>query len=152
MHPNRGKIAELYANKDVTLEEVDAKVTKDVDGQGRLEESQAKVYHLDLEHADKVLSMQESDEAEPAEVEEASAPRTRRGKIIQDPEEAATASLSVQSQDEAFARELEAELNANINWNEVVEKVKRKERQDNTVMRYQDLKRKPVTEAQAKKT
>nr|GEW31683.1 hypothetical protein [Tanacetum cinerariifolium] len=37
---------------------------------GRLEESQAKVYHLDLEHADKVLSMQETDEAEPTEVEE----------------------------------------------------------------------------------
>nr|GEZ90758.1 hypothetical protein [Tanacetum cinerariifolium] len=93
---------------------------------GRLDESQAKVYHLDLEHADKVLSMQESDEAEPAEVEEvikvvtvaklmtevvttattttivapvpkASAPRKRRGVIIQDPKEAATASLSVQS-------------------------------------------------------
>nr|GFA45297.1 hypothetical protein [Tanacetum cinerariifolium] len=93
---------------------------------GRLDESQAKVYHLDFEHADKVLSMQESDEAEPVEVEEvikvdtvaklmtevvttattitivapvpkASAPRKRRGVIIQDTEEAATASLSVQS-------------------------------------------------------
>nr|GFC06463.1 hypothetical protein [Tanacetum cinerariifolium] len=29
-----------------------------------------RVYHLDLEHADKVLSMQETDAAEPAEVEE----------------------------------------------------------------------------------
>nr|GEX85182.1 hypothetical protein [Tanacetum cinerariifolium] len=114
----------------------------------RLEESQAKVYHLDLELAEKVLSMQETDEAEPAEVEEviklvtvaklmtelvttaaptitatpvpkASAPRRKRGVIIQDPEEAAI--------------------------------VSRKERQDNTVMRYQALKRKPVTEAQARK-
>nr|GEX58780.1 hypothetical protein [Tanacetum cinerariifolium] len=54
-------------------------------------------------------------------------------------------------QDEAFARELEAELNANINWNKVIEQVNRKERQDNTVIRYQALKRKPVTEAQARK-
>nr|GFC82645.1 hypothetical protein [Tanacetum cinerariifolium] len=54
-------------------------------------------------------------------------------------------------QDEAFARQLEAELNANINWNEVIKQVQRKERQYNTVMRYQALKRKPVTEAQARK-
>nr|GEV52780.1 hypothetical protein [Tanacetum cinerariifolium] len=202
----QGEISELDEDEDVTLKEVDAEVPKDTDVQGRLEESQVKVYHLDIEHADKVLSMQETDEAEPTEVEEVlkvvtaaklmievvttattpitvapvpkeSAPRRRRGVIIQDPEEAATASLSVQSevkskdkgkgilveepkplkrqaqieQDEAFARELEAELNANINWNEVIEQVKRKERHNNAVMRYQALKRKPVTKAQARK-
>nr|GEY93497.1 hypothetical protein [Tanacetum cinerariifolium] len=54
-------------------------------------------------------------------------------------------------QDEAFAKQLEAKLNANINWNDVVDQVKRKEKQDNTVMRYQALKRKPVTKAQARK-
>nr|GFC07013.1 hypothetical protein [Tanacetum cinerariifolium] len=173
----QGEIAKLDADKYVTLEEVTAKVTKDADVQGRSEESQAHVYHLELKHAQKVLSMQEIDEAEPAEVEEASAPRRRKGVIIQDPGEAATTSLSVQSkvklkhkgkgilvkepkplkrqaqieQDEAYARELEVELNANINWNEVIEQVKRKEKQDNTVMRYQALKRKPVAEAQARK-
>nr|GEV83546.1 hypothetical protein [Tanacetum cinerariifolium] len=83
----QGGIAELDANEDITLETVDV--------QGRLPESQAQVYHLDLEHAQKVLSMQGTDEAEPAE---ASAARRRRGVIIQDPEEAATASLSVQSE------------------------------------------------------
>nr|GEU91113.1 hypothetical protein [Tanacetum cinerariifolium] len=153
--------------------EVNAKVLKDTVVQGRLEESQAKVYYLDLENDDKVLSILKTDEAEPAKVEEvievvttakfmtkvvttattpitaasipkASAPRRRRGLIIQDPKEAITAALSVQSdvkskdkgkgilvekpkplkrqaqieQDEAFARELEAALNANINWNE----------------------------------
>nr|GEU88106.1 hypothetical protein [Tanacetum cinerariifolium] len=148
---------------------------------GRLPESQVHVYHLDLEHAQKVLSMQETNEADPAEVEEvievvtaaklmikvvttaaattvtvapvpkASAPRKRRGVIIQDPEEVATASEFVQLEDEAFARELEAELNANINWNDVIEQVNKKGRQDNTVMRYQSLKRKPVTEAQERK-
>nr|GEV90220.1 hypothetical protein [Tanacetum cinerariifolium] len=70
--------------------------------------------------------------------------RRRRGVIIHDPEETATPSVI----DEAYARELELELNANINWNEVIEQVKRKEQQDNTVMRYQSLKRKPVTKAQ----
>nr|GEY49829.1 retrotransposon protein, putative, unclassified [Tanacetum cinerariifolium] len=77
-----------------------------------------------------------------------SAPRRRSGMIIQEPEEAATTSLK---QDEAFARELEAELSSNINWNEVIEQVKRKERKENTVMIYQALKRKPVTESHARK-
>nr|GFD07213.1 hypothetical protein [Tanacetum cinerariifolium] len=59
-------IANTDADKDVTLKDVaavakeveaekNAKVEKDVDVQGRLEESQAKVYHINLEHADKVL-------------------------------------------------------------------------------------------------
>nr|GEY98617.1 putative ribonuclease H-like domain-containing protein [Tanacetum cinerariifolium] len=87
---------------------------------GRLEESQAKVYHPDLEHAEKVVTMQDNNEAKAAEVEEvikvvtatmlmtevvtttspvpkASAPRRRRGVIIQDPKVAATASVIVQS-------------------------------------------------------
>nr|GEV83212.1 hypothetical protein [Tanacetum cinerariifolium] len=204
----QGEIAKLDANEDITLETVDA---EDADVQGRLPESQAQVYHLDLVHPQKVLSMQETNEAESAEVEEvikvvttaklmtevvtttaatttattitaalipkASAPRRRRGVIIHDPEEDATTSVSMQSevkfkdkgkgilveepkplkrqaqieQDEAFARELEAELNTNINWNEVIEQVKRKEKQNNTIMRYQALKRKPVIEAHARK-
>nr|GEU60595.1 copia protein [Tanacetum cinerariifolium] len=178
----RAKEIKEDADEDVTLEEVDAK--KDAEVQGRLPESQAHVYHLDLEHVQKVLSMQKTDETEPAEVEEVlevvtaaklmtevvttatttitaahvpkvSASRRRRGVIIQDPEEAATTSLNVQSEvkskykgkgilveetkplkrqahiehDEVFARELEVELNANINWNE----------------------RKPITEAHVRK-
>nr|GEW09040.1 hypothetical protein [Tanacetum cinerariifolium] len=88
-----GKMAKLDADEDVTLEEVNAKVAMDADVQGRLEESQAKVYHLDLEHVEKVFSMQDTNEAEPAKVEE----------------------------------------------------------QDNIVMRYQALRRNPVTEAHARK-
>nr|GFA10864.1 hypothetical protein [Tanacetum cinerariifolium] len=79
-----------------------------------------------------------------AQVPKASAPRRRRGVVIQDPEETAAAAVIVHT-------ELEAELNANINWNDVIEQVKRREKNDNTVMRYQALKRKHVTEAQARK-
>nr|GEV08973.1 hypothetical protein [Tanacetum cinerariifolium] len=198
--------AELDADDDVNLVDVDVKVEMDTNIQGRMAESQAKAYNLDLQHSEKVLSMQDTDEAEPAEVEEvlevvtaaklmievvttaapittaaqvpkASAPRKRRGVVIQDPEEIAATSVNVHSEvwskdkgkgilieepkplkgqayidmDEAFARQLEAELNANINWNEVIEQVKRKERKDNEVMRYQALKRKPLTEAHERK-
>nr|GEV96895.1 hypothetical protein [Tanacetum cinerariifolium] len=86
-----------------------------------------------------------------AQVPKASAPRKRRGVIIQDPKETAASSVIMHTEDEAFTRQLEAKLSANINCNEFIEQVKRKEKQDNKVMRYQALKRKPLTEAHARK-
>nr|GEU48970.1 ribonuclease H-like domain-containing protein [Tanacetum cinerariifolium] len=174
----RGIIALLDADEDVILEEVDAakdaEVAKDADVQGRLEESQAQVYHIDLEHVDKVLSMQD-DEPEPAELKEVievvtttklmtevvttaastitiapSVARRRKGVVIRDPEETVTPSTIIE-QDEAYARELKAELNKNINWDDVIEHVKKKGKQDNAVLKYQALKRKPQIEAQAMK-
>nr|GEV64244.1 hypothetical protein [Tanacetum cinerariifolium] len=176
-----GKIVELDADEDVTLEEV-AAVTKgaevaknNVNAQGRQEESQAQVYHIDLEHVDKVLSMHD-EETGPVELKEvievvttaklmtevvtvaatiitaaSSAARRRKGVVIRDPEETATPSTIVHSepkskdkgkgilieepkplkkqaqieQDGAYAKELEAELNKNINWDDVIEKARK---------------------------
>nr|GEV46065.1 reverse transcriptase domain-containing protein [Tanacetum cinerariifolium] len=67
-----------------------------------------------------------------AQVPKASALRRRSGVIIQDLEETAS-SLIVHAE------------------NDVVEQVKRSERQNNKVMWYQALKRKPLTEAQARR-
>nr|GEZ57502.1 hypothetical protein [Tanacetum cinerariifolium] len=151
----------------------------DEDVEVNLQEAQAKAYNLDLQHSEKVLSMQDVDEEEPAEVKKVlevvtaakliievvttAAPTTtaaqvpkesdlrrRKGVIIQDPEETAS-SLIVHTKDEAFARQLEAELNANIIWNDVIEQVKKSKRQNKEVMMYQALKRTPLTEAQARK-
>nr|GEU69719.1 hypothetical protein [Tanacetum cinerariifolium] len=171
-----GGIAELDSNEDVNLVDVDVEVEMDVNIQWRMAESQAKAYNLDLQHSEKVLSMQDTDKAEPTEVKEvlevviaaklmtevvtttapittdaqvpkASAPKKRKGVVMQDLEETAAASVIVHTevkhkdkgkgilieepkplkrqaqikQDEAFARQLEAELNANINWNEVIQ-------------------------------
>nr|GEV91327.1 hypothetical protein [Tanacetum cinerariifolium] len=106
-----------------------------------------------------------------------SAAKRRKEVVIRDPKETATPSTIVHfepkykdkekgilveepkplkkqaqiEQDEAYARELEAELNKNINWDDVIEQVKRKEKEDNAILRYQALKRKPQTEAQARK-
>nr|GEV12662.1 ribonuclease H-like domain-containing protein [Tanacetum cinerariifolium] len=102
--------------------------------------------------------------------------RKRIGVVIQDPEETTSTVVmqyEVQSkdkgkgihidepkllkgqahieQDEAFARQLKAKLNADINWNVVMEQVKRSERLNDIVMNYQALKRKRFTEAQARK-
>nr|GEY09989.1 ribonuclease H-like domain-containing protein [Tanacetum cinerariifolium] len=123
----------------------------DEDVEVNLEEAQAKAYNLNLLHSKKVHSMQDIDEEEPAKVEEVlevSAPRRRRGVVIQDPKETAASvivHIEVQpkdkgkgirieepkplkrqaqiEQDEAFARQLEAELNANINRNDVLEQM-----------------------------
>nr|GFC43476.1 hypothetical protein [Tanacetum cinerariifolium] len=54
-------------------------------------------------------------------------------------------------QDEQYARELHAELNKNIDWDEAIDHVKRKAKEDPAVKIYQVLKRKPQTEAQARK-
>nr|GEW82901.1 hypothetical protein [Tanacetum cinerariifolium] len=54
-------------------------------------------------------------------------------------------------QDEKYARELEAELNRNIDWDEVIDHVQRKQKEYKSVKRYQALKRKPQTEPQARK-
>nr|GEW25412.1 xylulose kinase-1 [Tanacetum cinerariifolium]GEW28018.1 xylulose kinase-1 [Tanacetum cinerariifolium] len=54
-------------------------------------------------------------------------------------------------QDEKYARELEAELNKNIDWDEAIDYVNKKAKEDNAVKRYQAMKRKPHTKAQARK-
>nr|GEW29566.1 ribonuclease H-like domain, reverse transcriptase, RNA-dependent DNA polymerase [Tanacetum cinerariifolium] len=137
---------------------------------GRLEESQAQVYHIDLEHADKVLSMQDDAPVELKEVIEVvttaklmtevvtvaattitaapitsaiitaapSAARSRKGVVIRDPEKTATPSTIVHSEPKAKDK-----------GKDIL--VKRKEKEDNVVLRYQALKRKPQTEAHARK-
>nr|GEX91509.1 copia protein [Tanacetum cinerariifolium] len=106
-----------------------------------------------------------------------SAARRRKGVVIRNPEETTTPSTIIYSeakskdkgkgilveepkplkkktqieQDEAYARELEAELNKNIDWDEVIDHVHKKQKEDNAVKRYQALKRKPQTKAHAKK-
>nr|GFA30380.1 hypothetical protein [Tanacetum cinerariifolium] len=139
IHLNRGIIAKINANEDVTLEEVDAEkdvkvAEKNADVQGRLEESHVQVYHLDLVHADKVLSMHD-DEVEPAELTKVikvvtsaklmtevvtaaattitaapSAARRRKGVVIRDPEKTSTPSIIHFNCNVAFLEKSEKEL------------------------------------------
>nr|GEV64057.1 hypothetical protein [Tanacetum cinerariifolium] len=53
-------------------------------------------------------------------------------------------------QDKQYATELHAKLNKNIDWDEAIDHVKRKAKEDPAVKRYQVLKRKPQTEEQAR--
>nr|GEX01385.1 hypothetical protein [Tanacetum cinerariifolium] len=169
---NRGlrKIAEIDADEDVILEEVAAKDADD-------DEAEPAELKEVIEVVTTSKLMTEVVTVATTITAASSAARRRKDVVIRDPEETATPLVIVYSkpkskdkgkgilveelkslkkqaqieQDEAYARELEAELNANINWKEVMEQVKKKENQDNTVLRYQALKRKPQIEAQARK-
>nr|GEX38678.1 hypothetical protein [Tanacetum cinerariifolium] len=103
--------------------------------------------------------------------------RRRKGVIIRDPEEESTTSTIIPTetkskdkdkgilveepkplkkkqqieQDEQYARELHVELNKDIDWDKAIDHVKLKAKEDPAVKRYQTIKRKPQTEAQARK-
>nr|GEX23538.1 putative ribonuclease H-like domain-containing protein [Tanacetum cinerariifolium] len=74
--------------------------------------------------------------------------RRRKGVVIRDPEESTTFIIISA---ETKSKELEAELNKNIDWDEAIEHVNKKAKEDNAVKRYQAMKKKPQTEAQERK-
>nr|GEV45802.1 hypothetical protein [Tanacetum cinerariifolium] len=191
-------IANIDADEDVVLEDAkdvaadakdgqDADIDESANIQGRTAKSQAKIYQINLEHANKVYCASTTITVaaipipaatiDAAPTLTAAPSRRRNGVVIWDPQETANPSTIIHSeakskdkgkgilveepkplkkqvqieQDEKYARELEAEQNKNIDWDEVIDHVKRKQKEDNAVKRYQALKRKPQTEAQARK-
>nr|GEU71277.1 hypothetical protein [Tanacetum cinerariifolium] len=101
---------------DAVKDVKDAMVDESVDIQERQAESQAEIYKIDLDHANKVLSMQE-DETKPTEVQEVVDVATT-AKLISEVVTAASETITAANP---------------------------------TVKKYQALKRKPQTEAQARK-
>nr|GFB46895.1 hypothetical protein [Tanacetum cinerariifolium] len=53
--------------------------------------------------------------------------------------------------DEEYTRKLHAEINKDIDWDVAIDHVKLKFKEDQAIQRYQVMKRKPQTEAQARK-
>nr|GEU53291.1 putative reverse transcriptase, RNA-dependent DNA polymerase [Tanacetum cinerariifolium] len=109
---NQGRIIDEIDKDDVVAlmddkKDEEAKVDENAQVQGRQAESQAEIYKIDMDHASKVISMQED---EPAEVQEvvdivttakvtaaptrvaATPSRRRKGVVIRDPEEDSTTS------------------------------------------------------------
>nr|GEW90454.1 hypothetical protein [Tanacetum cinerariifolium] len=90
--------------------------------------------------------------AAPARV--ATAPsRKRKGVVIRDPKEESTTSIIIRAETKSKdkGKGILAELNRNIDLDKAIDHVKQKAKEDPTVKRYQVLKRKPLTEAQARK-
>nr|GEV57135.1 putative ribonuclease H-like domain-containing protein [Tanacetum cinerariifolium] len=179
----------LMDDKEEDKKVEEAKVDKTAQVQRRQAESQAEIYNIDMDHANKVLSMQE-DETEPAEPQvpvatptaaptrvAAALSRRRKGVVIRDPEEESTTSTIIPAKtkskdkgkgilveepkplkkkqqiemDEQYARKLHAELNKDIDWDVAIDHVKLKAKEDPSIKRYQAMKIKLQTEAQARK-
>nr|GEU45061.1 ribonuclease H-like domain-containing protein [Tanacetum cinerariifolium] len=129
-----GKIAKLDANEDVTLMDVDIVVEMDADTQRRMEEN--------------VTAAKEINDAEPIVFDD-----EEMAKRLQDEEiEHAAARERQEKEDLERAKVLQQEYyqkQENINWNIVAEQMQKKH-VDN-IKKYQSLKRKLISVAQAKK-
>nr|GEX15722.1 hypothetical protein [Tanacetum cinerariifolium] len=150
-------IADMDADEDITLKDVvniskevvvDAEIKESADVQGRQAESQAQIYQINLEHADKVLMVTTASAtitvAAPTLTTALSAARRKKGVVIKNPKETDTPSTIIHT-------EPKSKDNGKGILDDVIDHVQRKEKEDNVVMRYQALKRKPQTEAQARK-
>nr|GEY05616.1 retrovirus-related Pol polyprotein from transposon TNT 1-94 [Tanacetum cinerariifolium] len=173
------KIADIDADVEINLEKCQAEAYNlDLDHQEKVL-SMMDVNEEDPDDVEEVLEVVKAaklmtEVVTTAGATKVSVPRKRRGVIIQDPTETkttATVQPKVQAKDkgkailikeskplkrqaqikldEEVARQLQAKLNADIKWNDVIEQVKRNERLNDAVMKYQTLKRKPLTQAQA---
>nr|GEV79475.1 putative ribonuclease H-like domain-containing protein [Tanacetum cinerariifolium] len=178
--------ANMDADEDVTLKDVaavekDDEVKKDANVQGRPAESQTQIYQIDLEHAEKVLSMQD-DEPEPTELKEVvevvttaklitevvtaaaatitdvattaptitttpSATRNRKGVVKRDPEETDTPSIIIHSE----PKSKDKGKGIMDQESKPLKKQAQIEQDEAYSREYQALKRKPQTQAQAKK-
>nr|GEW25329.1 hypothetical protein [Tanacetum cinerariifolium] len=128
-----GGIIELIdADKDVTLEEVEVEENADV--QGRPEESQAQIYKIDLEHADKVLSMQD-DELEPAKLKEVVEVVTTAKLMTKVVTTAATITAATTLITAATITAAPSAARKRKRVDDVIEQVQRKEKEYNAVLR-----------------
>nr|GEY75159.1 hypothetical protein [Tanacetum cinerariifolium] len=222
---NQGRMIDaLDSNTGVALmdDKEDEKKAEEamVAGDDQVQERQAKIYKIDMDHASKVLSMHE-DEPKVQEVVDVvttaklitevvtaasesvtatsitittvepqvpaatitaalvrvvvASTRRRKRVVIKDPEEESTTIIPSETKskdkgkgivveepkpmkkkqqvemDEEYARKLHEELNKDIDWDVAIDHVKQKAKEDPFVQRYQVMKKRPQTEAQARR-
>nr|GEX23165.1 hypothetical protein [Tanacetum cinerariifolium] len=142
---------------DAVKDAEEAKVDESAQVQGRQAESQAKIYKIDMDHANKVLSMQE-DETKPAKVQEIVYVITTAKlitEVVTAASETVTAASSIittaEAQVPAATTATLTAAPARVAATPTIDHVKRKAKEDPTIKRYQTMKRKPQTEAQARK-
>nr|GFB04328.1 hypothetical protein [Tanacetum cinerariifolium] len=184
---------------DDTLMEGETKEVKDNTGDAQVKGRQADIYQIDMDHAAKVLSMQE-DESEVQEAGEVVTTAKLITKVVAAVSETVSAAVVVPGAvtktvstaavvptdessvktptktmskdkgkgimvdepkpmkkkqqvklDEAYARKLYEELNQDIDWEVAIDHVKQKAKENLYVQRYQTMKKRPQTEAQAQR-
>nr|GFA93018.1 hypothetical protein [Tanacetum cinerariifolium] len=189
---NQGRMIDVLDKDDVVAlmddkeEEKKEEEVKDDQVQGR----QAEIYKIDMDHASKVLSIQEDEPTEVQEVVDVVTTVKLITEVVTDANEIVTAASTTISAaepqvlaaatttaascccfyqkkkrsepkplkkkqqveiDEEYTRKLHEELNKDIDWDVAIEHVKQKAKEDPAVKRYQAMKRKPLTKAQARR-
>nr|GEX84244.1 hypothetical protein [Tanacetum cinerariifolium] len=132
---DKNDVVALMDDKEEDKKDEETKVIKSDQVQGRQAESKAEIYKIDMDHASKVLISAAIITAAPVRVDAAPS-RRRKGVVIRDPEEGSTTSsiipANTQSKDKG-------------KW------IMLKAQEDLAVKRYQAIKIRPQTEAQARK-
>nr|GEW35198.1 hypothetical protein [Tanacetum cinerariifolium] len=123
----------LMDDKEAEKKAEKAKVAGDDQVQGR----QAEIYQIDIEHTSKVLNMQE---------DEPEVQKRRKGVVIRDPEEESTTFIPTDTKSKDKGKGM-----MDIDWDVAIEHVKQKAKEDPAVQRYQVMKKRPQTKAQARK-
>nr|GEV40275.1 hypothetical protein [Tanacetum cinerariifolium] len=163
---NQGKVInELDKDKGAKLmnkkEEKETEEVRVNPEDAQVEGRQADIYHIDIDHATKVLiSVAAVVQADvPAAPVNAAAIMTTappvkskdkgKGIMVEEPEP-----MKKKEQvelDWAYARKLQEELNQDIDWEVTMNHVKQKAKENTYVQRYQVMKKRPQTEAQARR-
>nr|GFC35308.1 hypothetical protein [Tanacetum cinerariifolium] len=159
MHPNREKIAELDADEDVTLVDVDTVVEMDADIQGRMEEDVTAVKEINAAEPeptvfdDKEVTMTMAQTLIKNKAEKVRILNEQMAKRLQDEKiEQATAKEKHEKEDLERAKVLQQQYDQkqeNIDWNIVAEQMQ--EKHLDNIKKYHNLKRKPISVAQARK-
>nr|GEV47016.1 hypothetical protein [Tanacetum cinerariifolium] len=125
MHPNRGKIADIDADVDITLVDVETQADMDAELQGRIDDDNA---------ATKDVNVVEPTVLHDEEVEQVA------GREKQEKDDLERAQVLQQQYDDK---------EENIDWNAVAKQIQ--EKHLDNIRKYQSLKRKPVSIAQSMK-
>nr|GEX29324.1 hypothetical protein [Tanacetum cinerariifolium] len=156
----------LMHDKEEDKKEEESKVVEDDQVQGRQAESQAEIYKIDMDHASKVLITATSTIISAAEPYVPTATitatlvrvavtstRRRKGVVIRDPEEESTTSsiIPADTRSKVKGKWMMVEEAKPLKKATTIDHVKQKAKEDIAIQRYQAIKRKPQTEAQARR-
>nr|GEW19714.1 hypothetical protein [Tanacetum cinerariifolium] len=157
MHPNRGKIAEIDANVDITLVDMETQVDMDAELQGRIDDDN--VATKDVNAAEPTVFNDEEVTTTMAQTlikmkaKKAKLLDEQIAKRLHDEEVKQAAAREKQEKDDLErAQVLQQQYDnkeENIDWNVVAEQIQ--EKHLDNIRKYQNLKRKPVSIALAKK-
>nr|GEV50878.1 uncharacterized mitochondrial protein AtMg00810-like [Tanacetum cinerariifolium] len=149
---DKDEVVSFMDDKEEDKKEEEAKVVEDDQVQGRQAKSQAKIYKIDMDHALKVLIIRDpEEESATSSIIPADTKSKDKGKRIMVEEPKPLKKKQQVEMDEKYARKLHAELNKDFDWDAAIDHVKQKAKEDLAVQRYQVMKRKPQTKAQARK-